>query len=50
MFVGDGAKPNRKFLKLLGQGEDMKNGIIYKTINRYCQERYTVNPEILTIN
>ena len=26
MFVGDGAKPNRKFLKLLGQGEDMKNG------------------------
>jgi hypothetical protein len=39
-FVCDGAKNNRKFFKLLGCKEDMKSGIVYKTINRYCRERY----------
>ncbi len=41
-LVCDGAKPNRKFLKELGVGvkEHMKNGIVYKTVNQYCRERF----------
>ena len=35
----DGAKPNRKFLKGLGCKSEMKEGVVYKTVNRYCQER-----------
>lgn len=40
VFVCDGAKPNRKFLKSCGTVE--KNGIVhvYKTRNRYCHDRY----------
>ena len=40
LFVCDGAKPNRKFLKSLGRESEMKHGVVYKTINRFCQERY----------
>ena len=40
MFVCDGAKSNRKFLKTLGVKEHMKKGIVYKTVNRYCHERF----------
>ena len=32
----DGAKPNRKFLQGLGCKSE---GVIYKTVNRYCRER-----------
>ncbi len=39
-FVCDGAKPNRKFMKTLGVKEHMKNGITYKTVNRYCRDRF----------
>ena len=39
LFVCDGAKPNWKFLKLLGKESEMKHGVIYKTVNRFCQER-----------
>lgn len=39
-FVCDGAKPNRKFYKLMARKEDMKNGIAYRTVNLYCRERY----------
>ena len=38
-FVCDGAKPNQKFLKGLSGSEGMKNGIPYKTVNRYCKDR-----------
>jgi hypothetical protein len=40
VFLCDGAKPKRRFFKMLGRKEDMKNGIVYKTINRYCRKRY----------
>ena len=40
LFVCDGAKPNRKFLSSMGKEEEMKYGIVYKTVNRYCRERY----------
>ena len=40
LFVCDGAKPNRKFLKSLGRESEMKNGVVYKTVNRFCRERY----------
>lgn len=40
LFVCDGAKPNRKFLKSLGRESEMKNRVVYKTINRFCRERY----------
>ena len=40
LFVCDGAKPNRKFLKSLGRESEMKHGVVYKTINRFCRERY----------
>lgn len=40
LFVCDGAKPNRKFLKSLGRESEMKKGVVYKTINRFCRERY----------
>lgn len=36
----DGAKPNRKFLKELGCKEEMKEGVVYKTKNRYCRDRW----------
>ena len=39
LFVCDGAKPNRKFLKSLGKESEMKHGVVYKTVNRFCQER-----------
>jgi hypothetical protein len=39
-FACDGAKPNRKFMKSLGTKNDIKNGVVYRTINRYCHERY----------
>ncbi len=40
-MVSDGAKPNRKFFNSLGvEKTDMKNGIVYRTVNRYCHERY----------
>ena len=39
-FVCDGAKPNRKFLKGLGCEEEMKEGVFYKTRNRYRRDRY----------
>ena len=39
-FVCDSVKPNRKFLKSLGIDEHMKNGIAYKTVNRYCRDRF----------
>ena len=39
VFVCDGAKPNRKFFKLLGKESEMKHGVIYKTVNHFCQER-----------
>uniref|UniRef100_A0A1X7U031 Transposable element P transposase n=1 Tax=Amphimedon queenslandica TaxID=400682 RepID=A0A1X7U031_AMPQE len=40
VFVCDGAKPNRKFLSMLGQREHLKDGIAYKTINKYCHNRF----------
>ena len=40
LFVCDGAKPNRKFLSSMGKEEEMKYGVVYKTVNRYCRERY----------
>ena len=40
MFVCDSAKSNRKFLKTLGVKEHVKKGIVYKTVNRYCHERF----------
>ena len=40
LFVCDGAKSNRKFLKSLGRESEMKHGIVYKTVNRFCRERY----------
>ncbi len=27
-------------MKSLGVEKDMKNGIVYKTVNRYCHDRY----------
>ena len=40
-MVCDGAKPNCKFFKSLGmKKEDMKDGIVYRTINRYCNDRF----------
>ena len=36
LFVCDGAKPNRKFLKSLGKESEMKHGVVYKTVNRFC--------------
>ena len=39
LFACDGAKPNRKFLKSLGKESEMKYGVVYKTVNRFCQER-----------
>ena len=40
-MVCDGAKPNRKFFKSLGvTKEDMKNGIVYRTRNRYSHDRF----------
>jgi hypothetical protein len=38
--VCDGAKSNKKFFRGLGVGEYMKNGLIYKTVNRYCKDRF----------
>ena len=32
LFVCDGAKPNRKFLKSLGKESEMKHGVVYKTV------------------
>ena len=40
VFVADGAKPNRKFMKGLGSTADMKQGVVYRTINRYSPDRY----------
>ena len=39
LFACDGAKSNRKFLKSLGKESEMKRGVVYKTVNRFCQER-----------
>ena len=40
LFVCDGAKPNRKFLNSMGRESEMKHGVMYKTVNRFCQERF----------
>ena len=40
VFVCDGAKPNRKFMKDIGSKTDKKEGTVYKTINRYSPDRY----------
>lgn len=40
MFVCDGVKPNWKILKSLGSKVHMKNGIVYRTVNRYCHDRF----------
>ena len=40
MFVCDGAKANRRFLNSLGREEDIKNGVVYKTVNRYSPDRF----------
>ena len=40
LIVCDGAKANRKFMKSLGRQSEVKHGVVYKTVNRYCQERY----------
>ena len=39
VLVCDGAKPNRKFLHDIGEVDDMKEGVVYKTVNRYCTTR-----------
>ena len=39
VFVCDGAKPNRRFLKGSGCECVAKEGVVYKTVNRYCQTR-----------
>ena len=36
----DGAKPNRKFIKSHCAKEYMKNGIVYKTVNWFCCDRF----------
>ena len=38
--MSDGAKNNRKFFKGKGIKEDKKEGIIYKTVNRFCTDKY----------
>jgi hypothetical protein len=40
LFVCDGAKPDRKFFNSMGKKEEMKHGVVYKTVNRYSRERY----------
>lgn len=40
-MVCDGAKTNSKFFNSLGAMEnDKRNGIVYKTRNRYCHDRF----------
>ena len=36
VFVCDGGKPNRQFLNEIGSVDDIKEGVVYKTINRYA--------------
>lgn len=40
VFVCDGAKSNRKFLRSLGKESEMKHGVVYKTDNRYCRGQH----------
>ena len=40
LFVCDGAKSNRKFLRSLGKESEMKHGVVYKTENRYCRGQH----------
>ena len=36
----DGAKPNRKFLNSMGKDSDMRHGVVYKSVNRFCLKRF----------
>ena len=40
LFVCDGAKPNRKFLKSMVRESEMKHRVVYKTVNRFYREKF----------
>ena len=40
LFVCDGAKPNRRFFNGMGFKDEKKDGVVYKTLNRYSTDRY----------
>lgn len=40
LIVCDGAKSNRRFMKGMGIKEERKDGVVYKTVNRYSTDRH----------